>query len=150
MKIITLFEPFATLMVIGAKQIETRSWKTNHRGKLGIHASKQMPKWCRELLHKPEFKKALGEREFNLGHLIGDVEVVDMVPTKIQVTKWRQLNPIRFPDEHHFGDYSDGRWGWITRNPAQYPYPIPLKGSMGIWNGPDIELISPDSLTTAK
>lgn len=40
MKALTLWQPWATLIAIGAKTIETRSWSTNHRGPLAIHAAK--------------------------------------------------------------------------------------------------------------
>lgn len=39
MKAITLTQPWATLVAIGAKQIETRSWATSYRGPLAIHAA---------------------------------------------------------------------------------------------------------------
>ena len=39
MKVLSLTEPYATLIKNGSKTIETRSWKTNYRGKLYIHAS---------------------------------------------------------------------------------------------------------------
>ena len=39
MKVISIKEPFATLIMNGDKKIETRSWKTNYRGELFIHAS---------------------------------------------------------------------------------------------------------------
>lgn len=40
MKAITLTQPWATLVAIGAKKIETRSWATGYRGRLAIHAAK--------------------------------------------------------------------------------------------------------------
>lgn len=40
MKILSLWEPWASLMAIGAKKIETRSWSTDYRGWLAIHAAK--------------------------------------------------------------------------------------------------------------
>ena len=39
MKVLSVKEPFATLITNGIKKIETRSWKTNYRGELFIHAS---------------------------------------------------------------------------------------------------------------
>jgi len=39
-----IIEPFATLIAIQEKKIETRSWKTNYRGKIAIHASKNISK----------------------------------------------------------------------------------------------------------
>lgn len=38
MKILTLTQPWATLVALGAKHIETRSWATSYRGPLAIHA----------------------------------------------------------------------------------------------------------------
>lgn len=39
MRILTLKEPFATLICKKIKTIETRSWRTNYRGEIYIHAS---------------------------------------------------------------------------------------------------------------
>ena len=39
-KTLTIAQPWATLVAIGAKQIETRSWQTNYRGDIAIHAGK--------------------------------------------------------------------------------------------------------------
>ena len=39
MKVLSIKEPFATLIKNNKKSIETRSWKTNYRGELYIHAS---------------------------------------------------------------------------------------------------------------
>lgn len=39
MKVLTITQPWATLVAIGAKQIETRSWPTHYRGPLLIHAA---------------------------------------------------------------------------------------------------------------
>lgn len=51
MKVLSLTEPYATLIKMGMKTIETRSWKTNYRGELYIHASStKMKKEYRENL----------------------------------------------------------------------------------------------------
>lgn len=44
MKALTLIQPWATLIMLGEKQIETRSWNTKYRGKLAIHAGKKIDK----------------------------------------------------------------------------------------------------------
>ncbi len=43
MKAITLHQPWATLVAVGAKRIETRSWATSYRGPLAIHAARTTP-----------------------------------------------------------------------------------------------------------
>src|SRR5579872_5081015 len=40
---LTLRQPYATLICLGLKQIETRRWATYHRGPLLIHAAKSEP-----------------------------------------------------------------------------------------------------------
>lgn len=37
MRILTLTQPWASLIAIGAKTLETRSWRTGYRGPLAIH-----------------------------------------------------------------------------------------------------------------
>ena len=38
MQVLTLKQPWATLVAEGIKKYEFRSWKTNYRGKILIHA----------------------------------------------------------------------------------------------------------------
>ena len=55
MKALSIKEPFASLVSLGIKRIETRSWKTNYRGEIYIHASltkNKMEKERREKLLK--------------------------------------------------------------------------------------------------
>ena len=47
MKAITLWQPWASLIAVGAKRIETRSWSTNYRGPLAVHASLRRPEYQR-------------------------------------------------------------------------------------------------------
>lgn len=49
MKLITLWQPWASLMAIGAKRIETRGWSTDYRGLLAIHAAQSWNNDSREL-----------------------------------------------------------------------------------------------------
>ena len=49
MKTLTLYQPWAMLVAIGTKQIETRSWSTSYRGQIAIHVSKKMDATSRKL-----------------------------------------------------------------------------------------------------
>ena len=44
MHVLTLWHPWAGAMALGLKRIETRSWRTDYRGDVAIHAAKAMPK----------------------------------------------------------------------------------------------------------
>jgi hypothetical protein len=50
MKALTLTQPWASLVAISAKKIETRSWRTAYRGPLAIHAAKGFPKGAQDYL----------------------------------------------------------------------------------------------------
>jgi activating signal cointegrator 1 len=50
MKALTLTQPWASLVAIGAKRIETRSWRTPYRGPLAIHAAKGFPQDAKRLV----------------------------------------------------------------------------------------------------
>lgn len=59
MKGLTLTQPWATLVAIGAKRVETRSWSTNYRGPIAIHAAKGFPPEARALCDEEPFRSCL-------------------------------------------------------------------------------------------
>ena len=68
MKVLSLTEPYATLIKTGVKKIETRSWKTSYRGKLYIHASStKIPK---EYKNNKELMNLVYINELNFGNII--------------------------------------------------------------------------------
>ena len=59
MKAITLYEPYAWLVRMLLKRIETRSWPTSYRGPLAIHAAKNIPHWLwNGWMYEPDFQDA--------------------------------------------------------------------------------------------
>ena len=55
MKVLTIKEPFATLIKNKIKYIETRSWKTNYRGELYIQSS--VAKLSKDIKERKELSK---------------------------------------------------------------------------------------------
>jgi len=51
---ISLTQPWATLMAIDKKRVETRNWRVNFRGWVAIHAAKAFPMECRALCYRPQ------------------------------------------------------------------------------------------------
>ena len=49
MRAISLWQPWASVVALGSKRIETRHWSTGHRGPLAIHAAKRRVRG--ELIH---------------------------------------------------------------------------------------------------
>lgn len=122
-----LWQPWASLVVLGAKQIETRpkaAPSTILGRRVAIHAcaTDEHLYWCTE----PFFRDHLATSEVPLGALIGSVEVVDCEP----ITK--QLFDSLSPVEQEFGNYAPGRWAWHLERPLALPNPVPWKASQGI------------------
>lgn len=72
MKVLTIKEPWATLIIEGYKHYEFRSWKTNYRGKILIHAGMSL-----------EYDMLEKFKDYNLayskGAIIGEAELVNCI-----------------------------------------------------------------------
>jgi hypothetical protein len=77
LRALSLKQPWAWLIVNGYKDIENRSWRTNHRGPLLIHASSSRPAVTTEYIQKKYGVRLPDKLEF--GGIAGVVEVVDCV-----------------------------------------------------------------------
>jgi activating signal cointegrator 1 len=132
MKTLTLTEPWATLMRLGEKNIETRSWKTNYRGPLAIHAAKTMPKYAEEYCHDDDVIAAFMRHDwqmwFRFGCIVCIRELIDIQPTQ-------NLMDRSFAKERLFGDFRIGRYGWIFA-PGIYIVspPVRVRGQQGLWD----------------
>ena len=142
-KVITLWEPYASLVVIGAKQFETRTWTTKHRGTLLIHAAARIPEDCLELACTEPFASALAKaglrvspdptltsgykHNFRAGYILGRVQLE-------RIEKVERVRQGISPEELAFGDYSNGRYAWELENPEVFAEPIPMRGRQAIWN----------------
>ena len=77
MKVLSLKEPYATLIKLGKKKIETRSFKTNYRGELYIRASStKIPK---EWKNSNALMSLVKDHELNFGLIICKCKLVDCV-----------------------------------------------------------------------
>jgi hypothetical protein len=115
-KILSIKQPFAWLIVNGYKDIENRTWYSSYRGTLYIHAGKSFDSdgydWVRS--NFPNIIMPL-KSDFELGGVVGFVDMTGC--TKFSKSKW------------FVGDY-----GFIMSDPKVIPF-IPLKGQLGIFNG---------------
>ncbi len=129
MKVLSLTEPFATLICEGKKLVETRSWKTNYRGPIYIHAS--ITKISRLNLENKELMSLVKNKGFNFGHIICKCNLVDCIyMTDEYVNNMKENNH----QEYICGEYSVGRYAWILENVEVLDEPILVKGHLGVWN----------------
>ena len=112
--VISIKQPWASLIVAGIKDVENRTWDTAYRGLLGIHSSQSFD---RSALKDPFVKKAmeLVSDGFPLGTILGTVQVKNIV--RNSVSSWA------LPKHYH----------WLLSNAQRLDTPIRCKGALQIW-----------------
>lgn len=150
---LSLTQPWATLLAIGAKGIETRSWSHRYRGWIAIHAAKGFPNKAKRLCWQEPFESVLagagyklnqrlqdyGKNSFPLGAIIavGILHRINRIGRSPDGRVClRQTERFVEGDELLFGDYTPGRCGWVFTNVGLLPEPIPCKGMLGLWTPP--------------
>jgi hypothetical protein len=144
MKALSLTQPWASLVAIGAKQIETRSWRTEHRGRIAIHAAKGFPCSCRALCGQPPFVDHLqqdarfmfdgGMLVYKAGLPLGAIVAIAYI---VGCRATHEVSGHLSDEEEMFGDYGPDRWAWLLSDVRRLPEPIPCKGALGLWTVPE-------------
>lgn len=128
MKVLSIIEPFATLICEKKKFIETRSFKINYRGELYIHAS--MTKPSKNDLGDKELMCLIDNKNMNYGNIICKCKLVDCVYMTGEFVENMKTNNYQ---EYICGEYKEGRYAWILEN-IEPIKPIKAKGQLNIWN----------------
>lgn len=155
MKALTLTQPWATLIACGAKRIETRSWGTDYRGPLAIHAAKGLgpvggKSGLADQCAVPAFESALTEWFHRFGAMrsaerAGWVMPLGAIVATATLASVRRIDPkLRAevlsqtvtPNEIEFGDYTTGRYAWFLENVQHLEHPIECKGALSLWDLP--------------
>ncbi len=144
--VLSLKQPWASLVAWGLKSLETRSWATKYRGPLFIHASASKNKTDAQICKQYPFSSFLVEDEYEklpYGKIIACTNLKDVITSEEALTK-----PKLFSDfcadptlsvEFAFGNYSENRQIWILEKTMKLPEAIAAKGQLGIWkfNAPE-------------
>ena len=123
MKVLTIKQPWATLIMQGYKRFEFRSWQTEYRGDLLIHAGKGIDKEAIKRLEKylPE--------ELPFGKILGKVTLVDCIKMSPEF-KERLLKENR--DIYTKSSFQEN-YGWQMDNVQVFEEPIEAKGHLSLW-----------------
>lgn len=123
---LSIQQPFALLEVLGIKDIENRTWKTDYRGRIYIHACAwkngqsiyQLTEEQKSIVSKyPIVKSLLDEKELMYSAIIGHVDLVDIVEDSKSI--WALV------DHYH----------WILANPVMFESSIVnVKGQLNFWD----------------
>ena len=151
MRALTLTQPWATLVAIGANVIETRDWPTKYRGRFAIHAAKGFPRDARALCRKRPCRDALAAGGYTTADALPRGAIVAVVtlesllvcgPSTLEEIRARSKRGELPAHEADFGDFSDGRYGFVLNDVSRVDPPVPARGMLGFWEVPaEIEAV---------
>ena len=118
---LSIRQPWASLIIMGLKSVEIRSWSTPYRGRLYIHVSKTVDNEARRRF-AIDFKAT--------GVIIGSVDLVDISPFTDET--WYSL-----ADEHlQLGPPRRDLFAWFVQNPRALQWNVPCAGHLGLFEIP--------------
>lgn len=156
---LTLHQPWASLIAVGAKMIETRAWipspEVLHR-RLAIHAGSRIPPYARAIFRDddallrplagsfswsfPDRAERQLQTDLPLGAVVAVVTVAGWVATNDIIWRKRgapwtvdQRGVVVREDQRQFGDFSPGRYAWLLDELEVVDPPVPASGNQGFW-----------------
>lgn len=150
MKIISLWQPYASAIALGLKRIETRSWSTPYTGPIAIHAAKKWDAETRGILTylpavasralKLDLCRPMRDGAFPLGSIVAVADLVGCYSTTLWPDRQARMREYLFikhptldtPLERALGNYDPRRYGWVLANVRRLTTPIPYRGSQGL------------------
>lgn len=137
---LTLRQPWASLIALGFKRMETRSWDTQVRGPVAIHAGAGMPCRIGETFDVGPFTI---ERDSRTGLLLRGADLAWpyrlSVGAVVAVVDLFQTRPTSSPEhapsplERALGDHSPGRYAWSLASVSPILRAMPATGHQGFW-----------------
>ena len=123
MRVITLKQPWATLVAEGIKKYEFRSWKINYRGEILIHAGKGMD--------LEAMKKFLNlNLEFPHSSILAKIKILDCIKLNAKVNKAIiNENKLVYGSKHDRTGYA-----WKLEVVEKIRNSQEISGKQGIWN----------------
>lgn len=126
MKVLTIKQPWASLIVHGIKNLENRSWYPNYTGPILIHAAKKGEREGWECLDDVQ-------RQIVMRHIsmIYDTPFEELPFGKII----GQVNLTRAVKRDYYDPWAiNGLYKWVLEDPIKFDTPISVKGQLRFWN----------------
>lgn len=125
MKVITIKQPFATLIAEGLKEYEFRTWKTKYRGELLIHAGKGIDKKAMEKYKHLNLK-------YPSGCIVAKVNLTDCIKIDDEKRKMlKEKNSLVY--ESIIKNTNWNGYGFKLENVEKIK-PIEVNGKLSLWD----------------
>lgn len=125
MKVITIKQPFATLIAEGIKEYEFRTWKTKYRGEIFIHAGKGIDK---KAMKKYEHLSL----EYPNGCILAKATITDCIYVDDNMRKiLKEKNPLVYSSIIKHTEWEG--YGFKLENIEKIKQ-IPVKGKLSLWD----------------
>ena len=124
MKVITIKQPFASLIAAGIKKYEFRTWKTNYRGELLIHAGKGVDKKAMKKFENYNL-------EYPSGAIIAKVTLSDCIKVDEDFRKvLEKENPLVYSSIIKHSEWEG--YAFKMENVVEID-PIEINGKLSLW-----------------
>lgn len=121
MKVLTVKQPYASLIAFGYKTFEFRSWQTKYRGEIYIHAGFNIDNAPTSLVEDYDIN-------YLKGAIIAKAKLIDCILVDEKMNK--KLNKMN--SKIYWNNYK-GYYAWVLKD-IELIKPIKAKGQLGIWN----------------
>lgn len=144
MKVVSVLQPWASLIVMGHQNILPRTWSPMYRGELLIHASKAWGAVQNDICCRPPVRELIGRQatyvevgnatrciDLPLGKIIGKVNLEDIIDAN--ESSRRMTADKRF--KNVLGDAKlPGFYHWIFAQPVLFETFLSANGRLWIWD----------------
>lgn len=151
---LSLTQPWAAMVALLAKGIETRSWQTRYTGPIAIHAAKGLNSigglpglqaYCtsvNSVFYPPLQAAGLTYDQLPLGAIVAVGRLVMCYPIVRRGGQPGYMIPEPFREfvpvsatEAAMGDYSTNkqRYAWLLADVKRLAEPIPARGQLSLW-----------------
>lgn len=144
MRVLTIKQPWASLIIRGIKPVENRDWYTGIRERIGIHSSAKLDlsefmaaySMCLEMELPPD-QMPMQEPK----RIAGRGGSLRFAETPVGYPAGVILGTAYLADcvSEHPSPWFVGEHGLVMKEPAEFKVPLPAKGQLGFWECPDLD-----------
>lgn len=135
---LSLWQPHATAIALGLKTFETRSWPTNYRGPLVVHAAKRPFRaqdyergWYDEACTRLA-AAGCAVQSLPYGEAVCLVDLVECVPT-LSLQQWLNVYSGFTVGRRFWGDFTPGRFAFRLENVRRISPAVKVAGRQGFF-----------------